>query len=462
VAVLIAVGAVGTWFYRHRAATLTDKDSIMLADFVNTTGDPVFDSTLKQALAVQLQQSPFLSIVPEQRVRETLEFMGRPADEHVTGAVAREICERANAKAAINGAIAALGSQYVISLDAVNCRTGEALAREQMTADTKEKVLPSLTPAVSRLRSKLGESLASVQKFDRPVEEATTSSLEALKAYTQAKELDNTGEELKAVPLYQRAIELDPNFALAYAAIAGNYANTGEEERSIEYEKKAFALRDRVSERERFDITSTYHWVVTGDLEKEMETEELWRQTYPRDADASNNLAVEYCFNLGQFEKAVAMGNETLRIEAGSAGGYGAVACGYMGQNRAEEARAFLEAALPSHPEIPSIHFSLFVASASLGDQAEMERQLQWAKQDGNLRGTALLAFPARPHLPTGQERPGGRCRVPEDPKPTGMGSGEPDICNFLCRAGARICPHRRHNQESKGLPGFLCTLERR
>jgi serine/threonine protein kinase/tetratricopeptide (TPR) repeat protein len=395
VAVLIAIGAAGTWFYRHRAATLTDKDSILLADFVNTTGDPVFDSTLKQALAVQLQQSPFLSIVPEQRVRETLQFMGRPADEHVTGAVAREICERANIKAAINGAIAALGSQYVISLDAVNCGTGEVLAREQITADTKEKVLPSLGPAVLRLRSKLGESLASVQKFDKPVEEATTSSLEALKAFTQAKELDYTGEELKAVPLYQRAIELDPNFALAYADIAGAYANTGEEERSIEYEEKAFALRDRVSERERFSITSTYHWVATGDLEKEMETEELWRQTYPRDADASNNLAVEYCNNLGQFEKAVAMGNETIRIEARSAGGYAAVACGYMGQNRPEEASAFLKAALPSHPEIPSIHGTLFVASASLGDQAEMERQLQWAKQDGNVRGAGLLAFPA-------------------------------------------------------------------
>src|SRR5262249_20951407 len=246
-AVLIAVGAAGTWFYRHRAAALTDKDSVMLADFVNTTGDPVFDRTLKQALAVQLQQSPFLRIVPEQRVRETLQFMGRPADEHVTGAVAREICVRENVKAVINGTIAALGSQYVISLEAVNCNTEDSFAREQSTAESKEKVLYALGMAAEQLRSKLGESLASIQKFGKPVEEATTSSLAALQAFTQGQEEANTGNELKAVPFYQRSIELDPNFASAYGNLAGAYANADDEARSVDYEKKAYALRDRVS-----------------------------------------------------------------------------------------------------------------------------------------------------------------------------------------------------------------------
>jgi tetratricopeptide (TPR) repeat protein len=392
---MVVLGAVGMYFYMHRNRPLTEKDSILLADFVNTTGEPVFDGTLKEALAVQLQQSPFLSIVPEKQVRETLQYMGRPADEHVTGVVAREICERENIKAALNGSIAALGSQYVISLDAVNCRTGDSLAREQVTADSKEKVLPALGPAALRLRGQLGESLASIQKFDKPVEEATTPSLEALKAFTQGNEVDNSGEEMKAVPLYQRAIELDPNFAAAYSNLAGIYSNYGEVQRSIEYENQAFALRDRVSEREKFGITSVYDWVVTGDLDKEMATEELWRQTYPRDANPSNNLAVTYCFSLGQFEKAIAMGNENLRVSSHSIGGYGAVACGYLGLNRVDEAKTFLEASLPSNPEVPYIHFHLYAVYAILGDQSGMQRELQWATREGNVQGAGLLVYAA-------------------------------------------------------------------
>jgi eukaryotic-like serine/threonine-protein kinase len=395
IAIMVVLGAVVAYFYAHRARPLTEKDSILLADFVNTTGEPVFDGTLKEALAVQLQQSPFLSIVPEKQVRETLQYMGRPADEHVTGAVAREICERENIKVALNGSIAALGSQYVISLDAVNCRTGDSLAREQITADSKEKVLPALGPAASRLRGQLGESLVSVQKFDKPVEEATTPSLEALKAFTQGNEVDNSGEEMKAVPFYQRAIELDPNFAAAYSNLAGIYSNYGEEQRAVEYEKQAFALRDRVSEREKFEIVDVYDWVVTGDLDREMATEELWSQTYPRDANPSNNLALEYCSNFGQFEKAIAMGNETLRVSSHSLGGYGAVACGYLGLNRTDEAKTFLEAALPRNPEIPNIHFHLYVVHAILGNESGMQRELQWATREGDVQGAGLLAFVA-------------------------------------------------------------------
>src|SRR5690242_5529959 len=222
---LVCAGAValigaGLFFYTHRTGTLTEKDSILLADFVNTTGEPVFDGTLKQALAVQLQQSPFLNIVPEQRIHETLQLMGRAADERVTGAVAREICERENIKAALNGSIALLGTQYVISLDAVNCRNGDSLAREQVMAEAKEKVLPALGTAASHLRSKLGESLASIQQFDKPVDQVTTSSLDALKAFSQGREVFDSGRQEKAIPFFERALESDPNFARALAELA--------------------------------------------------------------------------------------------------------------------------------------------------------------------------------------------------------------------------------------------------
>src|SRR5437667_4426900 len=224
------------------------------------------------------------------------------------------VCERENIKAALNGTIAALGSQYVMSLEAVNCRNGDTLAREQVTADAKEKVLPALGSAASRLREKLGESLASIQKFDKPVEEVTTSSLGALKAYTQGAELFGSGQQLKAIPFFERAKELDPNFAAAYGELASIYSNNGEEERSLEYEKKAFALRDRVSEREKLAITRAYHWMVTGELDKEMDTEESWRQAYPRDTRPLNDLAVNHAIFLGQFEKGMEEANEAIRI----------------------------------------------------------------------------------------------------------------------------------------------------
>src|SRR6202521_3700324 len=308
-ALFVAVFAGALYWRSTKAHALTEKDTILLADFINTTGDPVFDGTLKQALAVQLQQSPFLYILPDKRVRETLQYMGRSPDERVTGAVARELCERENIKAALNGSISALGTQYVISLDALNCRTGDSLARDQVTADSKEKVLSSLGEGATRLRKELGESLASIQKFDRPIEEVTTSSLEALKVYSQAAQMDSSGQELKAIPLYERAAELDPNFAAAYWSLASIYANQLEEARSIEYEKKAYALRDRVSDRERFSLDTNYHWMVTGDLEKEMEVEELFRHGYPREEDPVNNLAVNNCVFLGQFEKSIQLGN---------------------------------------------------------------------------------------------------------------------------------------------------------
>ena len=341
VVAIVALFGGAIFLYMHRAQSLTEKDSILLADFVNTTGESVFDGTLKQALAVQLQQSPYLNIVPEQRVRDTLQLMGRAPDEHVTGAIAREICERENIKAALNGTIAALGSQYVMSLEAVNCRNGDTLAREQVTADAKEKVLPALGSAASRLRKKLGESLASIKKFDKPVHEVTTSSLEALKAYSQGDELFGSGQQLKAIPFFERAKELDPNFAAAYGDLAAIYSNNGEEERSLEYEKKAFALRDRVSEREKLAITRAYHWMVTGELDKEMDTEESSRQAYPRDTLPLNDLAVNHAIFLGQFEKGMEEANEAIRISPHELAVFDVVAVAYMAQNRPDEAGRF-------------------------------------------------------------------------------------------------------------------------
>ncbi len=394
-AAVIVAASAGAFFYTHRTHQLTDKDTILVADFVNTTNDPVFDGTLKQALAVQLQQSPFLSVVPEQRVRETLQFMGRTADERVTGAVAREVCERQNVKATINGSIAALGNEYVIALQALNCNTGDLIAGEQITADRKEKVLAALGTVTSRLRSKLGESLASVQKFDKPVDEATTSSLEALKAFTHGKELVNTGNEMKAVPAFERAIELDPNFASAYNELASAYANNGDEEHSMGYGKRAYALRDRVSEREKFEITSAYHWMVTGDLEKETEAEELYHQTYPRAVSPVNNIAVNDCFSFGSFQKAIETGYEAIQLDPYSKGAYAAAGCGYLGQNRIDEAKTFLESALVKHPDFGPVHFELYLIYGVQGDQAGMQRELQWATRAGNALGTGVLAYAA-------------------------------------------------------------------
>jgi serine/threonine protein kinase/tetratricopeptide (TPR) repeat protein len=377
---LIAALVVGGLYWRSRSVQhLTEKDSILLQDFVNTTGDPVFDGTLKQALAVQLEQSPYLNIVPDRTIRKALQFMGRSADERVTGSVAREICERENIKAMLGGSIAALGSQYVVALDAVNCRTGDSLAREQVTATSKEAVLAAVGKAASSLRGKLGESLASIQKFDTPVTDATTSSLEALKAYAAADEMRNGGGEAESMPLFQRAIELDPNFALAYARLAAVYSNLGEEDRSVEVAKRAFDLRERVSEREGFYIAGHYY-SATGDVEKERETLELATKAYPNDSTAFGNLAVIADAYYGQFDKALQMANECKRLEPVAPFGYVHAAVSYMAMNRLEEARAVLQQSVAMKADNYFVHALLFDA-AFLNDDADgMQREVKWSE----------------------------------------------------------------------------------
>jgi serine/threonine protein kinase len=270
-AVVLALIAAGVYFRFHQQLRLTEKDTIVLSDFTNTTGDAVFDGALRQALTVQLMQSPFLNILPDQREQEILRQMGRSPDEPVSKSVAREVCQRANAQAVLAGSIARLGDQYLVGLEATNCGTGELVASQQVQADKKDAVLKSLGQAASGMREKLGESLATIQKFDAPVEEATTSSLEALKAYTIADKDTGRGEQTQSIPFFKHALELDPNFALAYSGLAGVYANMGESEQAMEFQKKAYDLRDRVSEKERLNIVASYHWIVTGNLDKEME-----------------------------------------------------------------------------------------------------------------------------------------------------------------------------------------------
>lgn len=373
---LAAAGFLVFFFFsaRHGRA-MTEKDTILITDFVNTTADPVFDGTLKKALAVDLEQSPYLNVFPERKVHQTLQFMGRAPDERVTADVGREICQRNGIKGLLTGSIAPLGSQYVITLDAVSATNGDSLAREQVQSSSKENVLNDLHKAVSRLRSKLGESLASVQKFDKPLSEATTSSLEALKAFTLGDMKHSVGAELEAAPNYLRAIELDPNFAMAYARLGAVYSNLQETRLSEQYRQKAFELRDRASEREKFYILSHYY-VDSGQLDKGITALELYKQTYPRDSVPYTNLANTYN-RLGQFANAVENGQQAVNADPSSISGYSNLAQAYAGLNRLEEAKATLKAALQHGLNNSGLHLQLAALYWAQGDDASMEKELQ-------------------------------------------------------------------------------------
>jgi len=377
-AAAVILAAAGAFFYVRRAPALTERDSIVLADFVNTTGETVFDGTLKQALAVQLEQSPYLNIFPQDRVQRTLRLMGRSADERVLGPVAREICQREGIKAMLAGSITGLGSHYVIALEALNCGTGETLAREQVEAENKEKVLGAVGRAASRMRGRLGESLSSVQKLDAPIE-ATTSSLEALKAFSLGEAQRAKGSEAGAIPFYKRALELDPNFALAYAKLGTVYGNLGEEEVAVQYYTKAFERRERVSEREKLYISAHYYNTVTGELDKAIETYTLWGQTYPRDWTPRNNLSLAYG-GIGQFEKAVEEGREALRLNPNSPLPYVVLAGAYAGLNRFEEAKAICQKAVAQKLDYAATHLGLYLTAFVQGDSAAMEREARWAR----------------------------------------------------------------------------------
>jgi len=378
-AVMVIGLAVGGWLYFARHAhALSEKDSIVLTDFTNTTGDTVFDDTLKQALAVDLGQSPFLNILSEDKVRQTLREMTRSPGGRLTPDLAREVCQRTGSKAYLAGSIAALGTQYVIGLEALNCASGDVLAREQVTAAGKEQVLPTLGHAASKLRNEVGESLSSVQKFDVPLDQATTNSLEALKAHTLGRKTAREKGNAEAIPFEKVAIELDPSFALAYEGLGVNYYNLGQPSLGAAYLKKAFDLRDRVTEREKFNITALYYSIVTGELEKANEAYEPWIQVYPRDDVAHGNLGSNYMI-LGQYEKAATEAREVLRLEPNESVEYENLGQIYLALNRFDEARATTEEALGNKLEGIPLHVNLYALAFFQGNVTAMKHQADWA-----------------------------------------------------------------------------------
>jgi eukaryotic-like serine/threonine-protein kinase len=380
VAALLVIAAVTLLLHRQRASALTEKDSILLADFVNTTGDSVFDGTLKQALAVQLEQSPYLNVTPESRIREALKFMGRSSDERLTNEVAHEICLREGIKAMLTGSISSLGSHYVIDLNAVNVQSGDSIAREQAEADSKEAVLKTLDGAASNLRGKLGESVASIQKFDTPLEQATTSSLEALQAFSLGQNAHQILDDNAAIPHLKRAIELDPNFAMAYATLGVAYENLTQNTLSEQNLQKAFELKDRASEKERLYITGHYYDELQRDIPKSIETYEQWIKTYPRDNIALDNLSLRYD-GVGQYDKALALASEAMRLYPKDHYAFQNVADSYMGLNRFDEARAVLEKADAQGINLTAGQFARFSLAFIQHDKPAMQRVLDGTKQ---------------------------------------------------------------------------------
>jgi eukaryotic-like serine/threonine-protein kinase len=337
---LIALLVAGGLYYRahQQSKRLTDKDTIVLADFSNSTGDPVFDDTLKTALSVSLNQSPFLNVLSENKVATTLKLMSRPAGAKLTPEVTRELCQRSGSKAYLAGSIGSLGSEYVLGLKAVNCQSGDTLAEEQVTAASKEKVLDTLGEAASKLRGELGESLATVQKFDVPLADATTSSLEALKAYSLGRKAFREKGPTAALPYDQRAIELDPNFASGYWAVGAGYESLSELERASEYFTKAFQLREHVSEREKLKIGADYYLNVTGELDKAAQTYEEMIENYPRESGVYGNLGLVYA-SQGQYEKAVEVTRQAVRLAPDSISIYENLANHTLALQRFDEAR---------------------------------------------------------------------------------------------------------------------------
>ena len=375
---VVAPGPWGFLTFFHRNKTLTETDKVVLADFVNSTGDPVFDGTLRQGVAVQLEQSPFWSVISEQRMQQTLRMMGRPADARINLETAREICARTGSAAVIAGSIASLGTHYVLGLSAESCRNGDVLDEEQVQAARKEDVLGALDKTAIRLRSKLGESINSVQKFATTVEDATTPSLEALKAYSLGRKMFFEKGNVAALPFLQRAVELDPTFALAYRALGAMYGNLNQSARMAENVRKAYELREKVSERERFYIEAHYYWVGTGELEKAIPAYELWRQTYPTDYALYVHLAAIY-IRLGNLEKALEESRESVRLEPNSGINQSVLCLAYIYLDRLDEAEAVLKQAEERKLESEGLPGARYGLAFLKGDTAQMAHTLSAA-----------------------------------------------------------------------------------
>jgi serine/threonine protein kinase/Flp pilus assembly protein TadD len=375
-AIAVALIGGGLYYRSHRPKALTDKDTVVLADFANSTGDAVFDGTLRQGLAAQLEQSPFFSLVSDERIAQTLTLMDQPKQASLTPELARDVCQRTASAATIEGSISSLGSQYVLGLKAVNCRTGDLLSEEQVTANGKEQVLDALGTASTKLRARLGESLASVQKYDVPPDSATTSSLEALQAYTLGNRTTNvTNDYAAAIPLYQRAILLDPNFAMAYLRLGQAYQPLSELARCAENTRKAYKLRGRASESERLAISSFYEMVVTGNLEAARTSYQAWAQSYPRDDEPPTNLWTIYALT-GNYEKAHASGLQAWKINSNSGNNSVNLAYSYQWINQLDQAKATVQDSRAHNVDSPWFPLLLYNVDFLQHDAAGMERQV--------------------------------------------------------------------------------------
>jgi serine/threonine protein kinase/tetratricopeptide (TPR) repeat protein len=378
--VVIALAAGAFWWFKGhntKTATLTERDTVLVADFANSTGDPVFDDALKQALSVSLRQSPFLNVLSDDRVSSTLRLMTRPADTRLTPDVARELCLRASSKAFVAGSIANIGSDYVVGLKAINCATGDVLAQEQVQATGKEKVLDALGQAATKLRTELGESLASVQKFDVPLDQETTASLDALKALSIGQKTEDEKGPAAALPLFQRAVELDPNFARAYEQLGLMLWDSGQPEKGNANLTKAFELRGRASEREKLHIESLYYQLATGDLDKAIEIFQQWIGSYPRDPIARENLAVCYVTQ-GQLDKALNLILDARRLDPDSVITLGNIANQYLDLDRYDDARKAIAEAYSLKLDNDSLHIYAYVLDFIASDARGMADEGSW------------------------------------------------------------------------------------
>jgi serine/threonine protein kinase len=375
---LVALAVGGWWVSSHKAHALTNKDTIVLAEFLNTTGDPVFDGTLRQGLSAQLAQSPFLNLLSDEHIAQTLSLMAQPKDAQLTYKLASEVCQRTASATTIEGSISSLGSQYVLGLKAVNCRNGDLLAEEQVTANRKEQVLKALGDAATKMREKLGESLSSVQKYDVPLENVTTPSLEALNAYSLGLKARHEKGDFDSIPFFRQGVELDPSFAMAYLRLGIEYGNIGEASQEYQNLEQAFALRDRVSTRESFDIASSYYNSVAGDLQKAEEIFQLWAQTYPQDPTPHDRLGNDYLFS-GQYPQAL----ETLLEEKGLTQSgfynYGNLVSAYLNLDRLREARLAIEEARARKLEPVSGYIYLYLIDFLEGNVSGMQADVAWA-----------------------------------------------------------------------------------
>ena len=379
--VMFAALAVGGWLFLFRKPhALTDKDTIVLADFTNTTGDPVFDGTLRQGLSVQLEQSPFLSIIPDQQIQQVLQMMGQKPDAKVSPEIARELCQRTGSAAVLEGSIAQVGTQYLLTLKAANCSSGELLASTEAQASDKNHVLDALGKSAADIRNKLGESLSTVRKFDTPLEQATTPSLEALKAYSAGRKILSSAGSAAAIPFFKHAIELDPSFALAYAMLGRMYGDLGESGVAADYTRRAYELRDHASEAEKYFITASFHIAVTGNMEKAEQNCELWKQAYPRTEIPHTFLAGIILPVLGQYEKAVQEGSAAVQLNPDFPVSYDVLIFSYIAVHHLDQAQAtYAQAAARKLDSGSFLHISPYLLAFLQKDVAGMARQVAWS-----------------------------------------------------------------------------------